>query len=355
MLDVLDLDPVEQAVYEILVEGPPQTVEDLAGALSVSADVLRRAVETMVTKHLITRVPGRPSRYAAVSPATAFEQLFTARERSLTQAREYVEQLLARFHQAAGGRDPAELVEIVTGRPLIRQRWMQLQRSAREQLRVVDKPPYAVPAQDNIATESDMLAKGVRCRAIYDSAGLIEFHDLRTDVAACIGRGEEARVMNDAPTKLGLIDDQAAILPLEPAPARLESMVIVHPSGLLEALGTLFEHLWRLALPLRLSGEQPGSADQPTPDELRLLSLLASGATDEAIAAHLGLAHRTYQRRLRALLDRLGANTRFQAGMQATLRGWLSATPPGAGTPRPVASVQALHRSGADSPRAAPG
>ncbi|GAB1692415.1 helix-turn-helix domain-containing protein [Krasilnikovia sp. M28-CT-15] len=330
MLDALDLDPVEQAVYEILIEGPPQTVEDLAEAVSLGADVLRRTTETMVTKHLITRVPGPPSRYAAVSPATAFEQLFTAREQALTQAREYVEQLLARFHQTAGGRDPAELVEIVTGRPLIRQRWMQLQRSARRQLRVVDKPPYAVPAQDNIAAESDMLAKGVRCRAIYDSVGLIEFHDLRTDVETCIGLGEEARVMNDAPTKLGLIDDHAAILPLEPAPARLESMVVVHPSGLLEALGTLFEHLWRQALPLRLTGpdEQPGSADRPTSDELRLLSLLASGATDEVIAAQLGLAHRTYQRRLRALLDRLGANTRFQAGMQATLRGWLSADSP---------------------------
>ncbi|GAB1640091.1 hypothetical protein [Krasilnikovia sp. MM14-A1259] len=328
MLDALDLDPVEQAVYELLVDGPPQAAADLVASLSVDADVLRRTTESMVAKRLITRVPGRPSRYAAVSPAFAFEQLFTAQERALTQAREYVEQLLARFHQAAGGRDPAELVEIVTGRPLIRQRWVQLQRSAREQLRVVDKPPYALPARDNVATESEMLAKGVRCRALYDSAGLLEHHDLRTDVEACIGLGEEARVMNNAPTKLGLIDDQAAILPLEPAPAQLESMVIVHPSGLLEALGALFEHLWRQALPLRLSspGEQTHRADQPTPDELRLLSLLASGATDEAIAAQLGLAHRTYQRRLRALLDRLGANTRFQAGMHATLRGWL--TPP---------------------------
>jgi DNA-binding NarL/FixJ family response regulator len=32
---------------------------------------------------------------------------------------------------------------------------------------------------------------------------------------------------------------------------------------------------------------------------------------------------RTVQRRVRELLDRLGAGTRFQAGLQAVRRGWL--------------------------------
>jgi DNA-binding NarL/FixJ family response regulator len=58
-------------------------------------------------------------------------------------------------------------------------------------------------------------------------------------------------------------------------------------------------------------------------DEGALLGLLAAGLTDSAIGRHLGTHPRTVQRRVRELLDRLGAGTRFQAGLQAVRRGWL--------------------------------
>ena len=48
--------------------------------------------------------------------------------------------------------------------------------------------------------------------------------------------------------------------------------------------------------------------------------LLAGGATDETIARQLGLSTRTVERRVRAMLDQLGAETRFQAGVQAARR-----------------------------------
>jgi DNA-binding NarL/FixJ family response regulator len=103
-------------------------------------------------------------------------------------------------------------------------------------------------------------------------------------------------------------------------------LVIVRPSGLLDALIALFENLWRMALPLQFSSDEEvglPSLDEPGHDELRLLSLLATGLPDSTIAARLGISHRTYQRRLRSLLDRLGAQTCFQAGIQATRRGWI--------------------------------
>jgi hypothetical protein len=41
---------------------------------------------------------------------------------------------------------------------------------------------------------------------------------------------------------------------------------------------------------------------------------LTSGLKDEAAARYLGLSLRTVRRRIAALMDRTGANTRFQAG-----------------------------------------
>ena len=45
--------------------------------------------------------------------------------------------------------------------------------------------------------------------------------------------------------------------------------------------------------------------------------------TDDAVARHLSVSLRTVQRQTRTMMDRLGAQTRFQAGIQARNRGWL--------------------------------
>ncbi|MFI6494765.1 hypothetical protein [Streptomyces sp. NPDC050564] len=65
----------------------------------------------------------------------------------------------------------------------------------------------------------------------------------------------------------------------------------------------------------------------------QLLHLLTSGLKDEAAARHLGLSLRTVRRRIAALMDRTGANTRFQAGY---LLGLGSTTAPGRKPSRPA-------------------
>lgn len=77
-------------------------------------------------------------------------------------------------------------------------------------------------------------------------------------------------------------------------------------------LGAVFPHL-----------SEPESAPPfGSPCDIQILRLLAAGATDESIARHLGISGRTVQRRVRALMDDLGVQTRFQAGVQSALRHW---------------------------------
>ena len=54
-----------------------------------------------------------------------------------------------------------------------------------------------------------------------------------------------------------------------------------------------------------------------------VLRLMAAGVTDAAIARQTGFSQRTVERRVRHVMERLGAQTRFQAGVQAVHRGWL--------------------------------
>jgi DNA-binding NarL/FixJ family response regulator len=57
--------------------------------------------------------------------------------------------------------------------------------------------------------------------------------------------------------------------------------------------------------------------------EKELLSLLSSGSTDESAAARLGVSVRTVRRMVADIMNRLGARSRFQAGVKAADRGWL--------------------------------
>lgn len=54
-----------------------------------------------------------------------------------------------------------------------------------------------------------------------------------------------------------------------------------------------------------------------------LVRLLHAGFKDQAIARQLGVSVRTATRRVAALMRRLDAGTRFQAGVKARERGWV--------------------------------
>ena len=51
------------------------------------------------------------------------------------------------------------------------------------------------------------------------------------------------------------------------------------------------------------------------------LTLLAAGASDANVARQLGVSVRTVERRVRLVMERLGAQSRLQAGVEAVRRG----------------------------------
>jgi DNA-binding NarL/FixJ family response regulator len=108
---------------------------------------------------------------------------------------------------------------------------------------------------------------------------------------------------------------------------------VLHPSGLLTTLVATFDLLWRLALPVdgaaqpdqsaQVAEAEPVGEDALDERDRSILTLMSAGATDEAIARRLHISRRTVVRRTSALLLRLGAGNRFQAGVQAARLGWL--------------------------------
>lgn len=314
MLGSIGLSAAEQAIYLALVERSPATAADLRGR-SVNSGV-SAGLAALEAKGLISRLPGRPVQYQATRPDIALEVLVRTRERQLQQVRVLAEGLMERFRSGHVGIRPEEIVEVVTTREATVQRWHQLQRAAEHEVRAFDRPPYV---DGGLANEDELeaLRHGVQFRCVYDRSGL-ELPGRLEVIQQFVAAGEQIRVTTGVPVKMFVADKTAGLISLE-RPASADSALVIHSSSLLDTLIALFEAVWAVAVPVRFDGigEPDGSASKP------LLGLLAAGLTDEAIARQLGWHPRTVQRHVRALMEELGAQTRFQAGLQAARRGLL--------------------------------
>lgn len=76
-----------------------------------------------------------------------------------------------------------------------------------------------------------------------------------------------------------------------------------------------------------MTKEEQTTLPAPTDEERAVASLLVTGMTDEMAARRLGLSRRTFRRRLKALMDKLGARSRFQAGFMLAETGWATREP----------------------------
>jgi DNA-binding CsgD family transcriptional regulator/sugar-specific transcriptional regulator TrmB len=130
--------------------------------------------------------------------------------------------------------------------------------------------------------------------------------------------GERFRFVEALPFSALVVDEAAAVVDVSRHAPDGGGSLLVRNAALVRALSELVEGVWRLGTPagrVRTAG-----LDRR---DTTILTLLAAGASDATIARQSGISQRTVERRVRALMDQLGAGTRFQAGVQAARRGWL--------------------------------
>src|SRR5690606_40251975 len=159
--------------------------------------------------------------------------------------------------------------------------------------------------------EFEILARGVVCKAIYDRRALLRSPGAIEAILRYVRAGEQARVTTELPLKLATFDRRLAFVPHSLDQRDVAGAIVVHPCSLLDVLLYVFDRLWEQATPLSPTEPHlPDEADPergPTPDDRRLLALLASGMPDQAIARHLGWSYRTTRRRIASLMAALGA------------------------------------------------
>ena len=300
------LDPADVAVFRALLARPETPAADLDDA----------SVARLAELGLLRR--GEDGSLAALPP---HRPLLAEAHRAQVRAdalREAAEVLRAEFGRRPGA--AREAIEVVVGGAEILGAAVQLARQARRLVRGFDRGPYFHAEALPDGAQSRSSARGVRWRVIYEGRSLQSEPPERWERVGTTP-GETGRILPQLPFKLLIADDDVALLGLAGGAGQGEGLV-VRGSLLVDALVRLFELQWEMAVPIAdVAG--PGDDAALTEEERRLLAMLSSGMTDEAMARAVGLSHRTVQRRLAELARRVGAEGRFQLGVQAARRGWV--------------------------------
>src|SRR5579875_1710835 len=230
MLEALGISTRDEQVYLALVEACEASIPDLGTRCGLGRAQVQAALAELEVRGLVSASAGRPRRYLPAAPELALESLIRGREDALTRLRLEVAGLarVARHRRnLAAGKD---VLEVVHGREAVLQRWVQVQGSARQQVRSFAKEPFLSYALDNPAelanpAEIAQLHTGVSHRAVYERSAL-DAPGVLEHVRRMGGAGEQAKVAPHLPIKLFIADHELAFAPLHTADASHSAVLI---------------------------------------------------------------------------------------------------------------------------------
>lgn len=323
MLDLLGLSAQHETVYRAMLQRPDLNVAGLADYLGVPPGQVREALDVLADLALIRLDSGGDSA-RAVRPQAGLIALLAKVEADVAVRQRQVEATRAAITAIAAAHEGHE--QEVQGRALdgldaVRERLIELAHHARSECLSFTTGRGQRP--DTMEAEGSLnqvaLGRGVLIRNVYQDS-------FRNDPATLAharwmaSLGSQSRTAPTLPMRMVIVDRELALVPVDPNDPVRGALELRSP-GVVTGLVALFEQVWHAARPF---GDEVSQDEQGlTAQERELLRLLAAGNTDESAARKLAISLRSVQRMMTSLSERLESESRFQAGVQATRRGWV--------------------------------
>ncbi|QES51876.1 helix-turn-helix transcriptional regulator [Streptomyces venezuelae] len=332
MLEMLGLDRDTERVYREMLLQRSEGVAELCVRTGLAEGDVRAALDRLADLALVTPSRDTPGSLRAVSPERGLELLLLRQEEDLVRR----QQELA-LGKAAAARAVAEYANLRSG---------QAAEDGTERLLGLD----AIHARLEVLAEEvereclAVMPGGAQSQASLDASRPLDEQALRRNVELLTlyqdsvrndpatyayarwttELGGKVRTCPVLPPRMLLFDRTIAVVPIDPQNTRLGALCTREP-GIVASLVTLFEQTWGMGVPLGTVATDlgPGPDSGLSPAEQELLRLLASGMTDEMAGRRLGISSRTVRRQMAVLMERLGATSRFEAGLKAVQSGWL--------------------------------
>ncbi len=307
-----------------MLANPSWGVTQIAGHLGIDVEQVRTSLDKLAELALLRPSWDEPGVLRPVSPQVGLATLLAKAEADVAERQRQVEQTRAAIHAIAAEHDSnreREGVIYLQGLDQVRGRLEELAESVT--VEVCSFTPTAAQRPDTHragkSANQRALERGVTIRGIYQDSFRND-PDTLAYVRWLTELGGQTRSAPTLPMMMVIVDRQIALLPLDPANSG-RGAVELRATGVVMAVYTLFEQIWSVATPF---GESQRVDDNGlTPQEIQLIQILSEGATDEAAGRRLGLSLRTVRRMMAQIMERLEAQSRFQAGVAAAQRNWI--------------------------------
>ncbi|WP_035791666.1 helix-turn-helix domain-containing protein [Kitasatospora mediocidica] len=324
MLQALGLSALTESVYRTLLAEPDWGVDRIAASLHLSEAETREALDELLELTLLRPATGSDS-LRAVSPEVGLTRLLAHNQNQLLFRQEQLENTrtaIAALSAAYIDRRPDdEMVLRLDSLEAVRDRLEELAATATEECLSLMRGGAVRPDSIQAGKHPNQVAleRGVVIRSIFQDSFRNDPDTLRyarwlTDL------GGLTRTVPLLPIRLVIVDRSIALVPTDPSDGRRGALEL-RGEALIQPLCALFDELWRSGTDL---GQPAPRDDQDlTGAERTLLQLLGHGHTDQSASRKLGLSLRTVRRMMQDLMNRLGAESRFQAGAEAVRKDWL--------------------------------
>lgn len=176
-------------------------------------------------------------------------------------------------------------------------------------------------AESIIASPATSTNPGLERMVVFEQS-ILEVDGAFNALATIRADGIDVRLTPHLAFSVLAVDRAAAVIDISHLDPAGGGSLYVQQRQLASALMDMCIGLYSLSTPLPRTSTGP-SLGRLTSRDRQIIALLAAGASDTTIARQLGISQRTVERRVRLVMEELGATTRFQAGAIAATRGFL--------------------------------
>jgi DNA-binding CsgD family transcriptional regulator len=167
-----------------------------------------------------------------------------------------------------------------------------------------------------VTRDIELLERGMRIRTLYQHSAR-HHPPTRAYVERVTAAGAEIRTSAELNGRLLGFDGNVVFIPHHAIPG---GATVIRDPSMVSYLYNTFERAWDLATPFQ---DSPLNTAELSDVHRCVLRLLSEGVRDETMARRLGVSLRTCRKYVAEIFDRLGAESRFQAGYLTGERGLL--------------------------------
>ncbi|WP_329551584.1 helix-turn-helix transcriptional regulator [Streptomyces sp. NBC_00696] len=325
------IDEDDILVYGWIVDGGKGQAEQAASELGLPQERAAAALKRLAVLGLVRPVRNTPDEVAVVDPDAVATTLTAPLRAAIRRQEEQLDLIHGKidrlrdhfFAGRTGNRD--DTVEMI---PTLQEVRAALNRASDEcRQEVVSSQPGGsgrVPEamEEALGRDHALLSRNVRMRTLYHHTARFNAPS-QAYVAAATALGAEYRTAHELIGRVIIYDESLAFLP-----ERTGSWgaVAVREPTIVGYLHAIFEQQWIRATPFS-DAAQDGLELVAKEIHQTIVDLLAAGLKDESIARRLGMSLRTARRHIADIMEELGADSRFQAGVLAA-RARLTEHPP---------------------------